>query len=82
MQRLYCALSGLNKDTPESLLSETPKLYDYDDVHTWLPKVMNKLVHAEVSSSVLSDLIHHLQDGWNFTSGRFTSFANVAFKVL
>jgi len=78
MQRLYCSLAGLNRDEPESLIDQTPKLYDYDDVQTWLPKVMNRLVHAEHSNVLLSDLIHHLQGSISFRQFGNSQLRNMA----
>ena len=81
MERLYCALAGLNRDEPESLIVKTPQLYDYDDVQTWLPKVMNRLVHAKHSVSLLNNLIHHLQGSISFRQFGNEQLRNMAIFV-
>ena len=65
MEKIYCALSGLNALDPVALIGTTTK-YEFNDIHNWTSHVFIACARADMDVDTVQTVMKHLRETINF----------------
>ena len=65
MEKIYCALSGLNALDPVALIGTTTK-YEFNDIHNWTSHVFIACARADMEVETVQTVMKHLRETINF----------------
>lgn len=66
MEKIYCALSGLNSLDPVDLIGTTTK-YEFNDVHNWTSHVFIACAREDIELNIVQTVMEHIREQINFS---------------
>jgi len=65
MEKIYCALSGLNSVDPVALIGTSSK-YEFNDIHNWTSHVFIACAREETELETVNTVMKHIRETINF----------------